>query len=209
MPSEIQQESEPALERFVFFTDAVFAIAITLLALEIKVPVLAPSADEATWERALIDLAPSFFAFVLSFLVIGSIWVAHHAVFRLVARFNDRLIVPNLLLLMAVVLLPFSSALLGGTIPRPAPYAFYSATLLAAGLAKAWVTHLALRPEFVAAGVSPAEVVRARRQSWLLPTAAAICLGLAFVAPSWNNLGMLLLAPARRLPMFRGAHRGL
>jgi uncharacterized membrane protein len=200
--SKPDEATEPALERFVFFSDAVFAIAITLLAIEIKAPTAGPRADEAAWEHALLDLAPSFFAFGLSFFVIGSVWTAHHSVFRLVRRFDQRLMMPNLLLLLAIVLVPFSSALLAVTDKVPAPFAFYSAVMVLAGVSKAWLTTLAMSPRLVEAGVSPAMARAARRRSWLLPTAAILAFGLAFVVPAWNNLAMLLLL-AGRLPMFR------
>ena len=113
--SDVHDETEPALERFVFFSDAVFAIAITLLALGIKVPDPGVDAGEAAWEAALLHLTPSLASFVLSFYVIGNIWTAHHEVFRLVRRFDSRLLLPNMLLLFAITLVPFSTALMGST----------------------------------------------------------------------------------------------
>ena len=154
--SDSHDTTEPALERFVFFSDAVFAIAITLLALEIKAPSAGPAASEAAWEHALLDLTPSFFAFGLSFFVIGSVWTAHHSVFRLVRRFDQRLMTPNLLLLLAIVLVPFSSTLLAVTDRVPAPFVFYSAVMVLAGVSKAWLTTVAMSPTLIRPGVSPA-----------------------------------------------------
>ena len=199
--SDSHDETEPALERFVFFSDAVFAIAITLLAIEIKMPLLGSAADEASWERALLDLRPSFFSFGLSFFVIGSVWTAHHSVFRLVSRFDQRFMTPNLLLLLAIVLVPFSSGLLPISAKVAAPFAFYAAVLVLAGLSKAWLTTLAMNPKLLRPGVSPVLATAARRRSWLLPVAAILTFALAFVAPAWNNLAMLVLL-AGRLPMF-------
>ena len=200
--SDPHDSTEPALERFVFFSDAVFAIAITLLAIEIKVPVLPDDAGERVWEVALLSLLPSFFAFGLSFFVIGSIWTAHHGLFRWVVKFDQRLITPNMLLLLAIVLVPFASGLLGNTVRAPAPYVFYSSTLLFAGVSKAWLTVVALRPGMLRSDVTPSVITAIRRGSWLMPIAAALAVALAFVKPAWNNLTMLLLF-ALRLPMFR------
>ena len=200
--SESHDATEPALERFVFFSDAVFAIAITLLALEIKIPVLPDGSSEQVWEGTLLGLIPSFFAFGLSFFVIGSIWTAHHGLFRWVAKFDQRLIAPNMLLLLAIVLVPFSSGLLVNTVHAPAPYVFYSGTLLLAGVSKAWLTAAALRPGLLRPDVTPGVIAAIRRGSWLMPAAAALALALAFVAPAWNNLAMMLLF-GLRLPMFR------
>ena len=119
--SEMHEVSEPALERFVFFSDAVFAIAITLLALEIKPPDPGLNAGEAAWEAALLHLTPSVVAFVLGFYVIGNIWTAHHEVFRLVRRFDSRLLAPNMLLLFAVVLVPVRDGADGNNHPRARP----------------------------------------------------------------------------------------
>ncbi len=201
--SDSDHASEPALERFVFFSDAVFAIAITLLAIEIKVPELSPKATDAEWTQALLRLAPNFFDFGLSFFVIGSIWAAHHGVFRLVGRFDQRLMAPNLLLLLAVVLVPFATGMIGGTILASVPYAFYSATLLLAGLSKARLTAVALRPGMTRPDIPRETIVATLRRSWLMPVASALAIALAFVAPAWNNLAMLILLAAR-LPMFRG-----
>ena len=199
--SETHEASEPALERFVFFSDAVFAIAITLLALEIKPPDPGLNAGEAAWEAALLHLTPSVLAFVLGFYVIGNIWTAHHEVFRLVRRFDSRLLAPNMLLLFAVVLVPVATALMGTTTRAPAPYVVYSGVMLLAGLSKAWLTSRALRSE-LAPGAPREEVIPIVRRSWLLPVASALALVLAFVTPAWNNTAMFLIA-AGRLPWFR------
>ena len=74
---------------------------------------------------------------------------------------------------------------------------------LAVGLAKVWVTRIALRPSLVSPHVSARTIVVARRASWLLPVAAALALALAFVVPAWNNLAMLLIPLGRRLPLLR------
>ncbi len=90
------------------FSDGVFAIAITLLILEIKVP---PHAGDQLW-NALGTQWPSYFAYVVSFLVIGIMWVNHHTVFSYIARVDRTLLFLNLLLLMGVAALPWPTALL-------------------------------------------------------------------------------------------------
>src|SRR5919202_4586773 len=101
------------LERTVFFSDAVFAIAITLLALEIQVPEI-PAASEATLlPGALLSLWPKFFSFLISFWVIGFYWLAHHRPFHYIRGYDRRLLLINLLFLMWVALMPFLGSLLG------------------------------------------------------------------------------------------------
>jgi uncharacterized membrane protein len=90
------------------FSDGVFAIAITLLVLDIKIP----QAHDATelW-HALGAQWPSYFAYAVSFLVIGVMWVNHHTVFSYIATVDRTLMFLNLLLLMVVAALPFPTAL--------------------------------------------------------------------------------------------------
>jgi len=83
------------------FSDGVFAIAITLLVLELHVPT-----EDHLWSE-LKDEWPSFAAFLLSFWVIGIIWVNHHGVIDHIGRANRPLLYLNLLLLLTVVFIPF------------------------------------------------------------------------------------------------------
>ncbi|MDJ0340769.1 TMEM175 family protein [Streptomyces sp. H10-C2] len=90
------------------FSDGVFAIAITLLVLEIKVP---PHADGNLWS-ALGRMWPSYAAYAVTFLVIGIMWVNHHTVFGFIAHVDRALLFLNLLLLMGVAALPWPAALM-------------------------------------------------------------------------------------------------
>lgn len=121
------------LERLVFFSDAVFAIAITLLALEIRLPALEQGITDAMLLRSLAALWPKYLSFVISFLVIGAFWMGHHRKFRLIERYDRRLIWLNLLLLMTVAFIPFPTSVISeygnttGTI-------FYAASMTVSGL---------------------------------------------------------------------------
>ncbi len=90
------------------FSDGVFAIAITLLILNIQPPHAGPG---GLW-HALLRLWPSYASYLVSFLTIGIIWVNHHAVFEHIARSDRTLLFLNLLLLMSVAFIPFPTALL-------------------------------------------------------------------------------------------------
>jgi len=97
------------------FSDGVFAIATTLLVLEIHVP----TQHGHALTRALADQWPSYAAYVVSFLVIGVMWVNHHALFGYLARVDRTLIFLNLLLLMVVAALPWPTALLAEHLRDP------------------------------------------------------------------------------------------
>ena len=80
------------LDRLVFFSDGIFAIAMTLLVLEIRVPEVPPDLAAAEVPTAVLALWPKFFSYVLSFLVIGTYWVAHHQTLRYVASYDRTLL---------------------------------------------------------------------------------------------------------------------
>jgi uncharacterized membrane protein len=115
------------------FSDGVFAIAITLLVLEIKVP--PPS---SALNAALLQLWPSYLAYVVSFLVIGAIWINHHAMFQHIVRVDGMLLLLNVLHLMLIAFLPFPTAILAEAFHRgtdePVAAAFYGGILTAIGI---------------------------------------------------------------------------
>ena len=134
-----------SLDRLVFFSDAVFAIAITLLVLEIQVPHLRPGQPAVAYWQALIDLIPSLFAFVLSFLVIGRFWMGHHERYAVLDRFDPRLLWPNTLYLMAIAFMPFSTAFLGANLGHFVPALVYNLTMVVLGLLAMWVARTVAR----------------------------------------------------------------
>ena len=88
------------------FSDGVFAIAITLLILEIKVP---HEAGHELWRR-LLDQWPSYFAFVTSFATIGIMWINHHRMFTLIHRVDPMLMILNGVLMLGMTFVPYPTA---------------------------------------------------------------------------------------------------
>ena len=207
MTEHVIHAPDHRLERLVLFSDGVFAIAITLLIIEVHVPHLEANATNEEWQAALLGLLPSFGAFALSFLVVGAMWIRHHALLSMVTRFDPVIMWPNLLLLMSVAFLPFSTALLSIGSLSPLPYAFYDASLLLAALLKLLLAFLVLKPSLVAKGVTEAQMRAERRRNAIMPIVTLIALALAFVAPAFNNFAMLLLPLMRLLPFFAVADR--
>lgn len=101
-------------DRAVFFTDAVFAIALTLLVVEIAIPVLGNLGDDPeTLIKALKEKTPEFLGFFIAFILIARYWVAHHTFFAQLRAIDRGLISINLVYLAFVAFLPFPSALVG------------------------------------------------------------------------------------------------
>jgi uncharacterized membrane protein len=104
---------ERELERLIFFSDAVFAIVMTLLVLEIRVPEVPPGLAAAEVPGKVLALWPKFFSYVLSFLVTGTYWIAHHQTFQYVRSYDRTLLWLNLLFLLSISFIPFPTDLLG------------------------------------------------------------------------------------------------
>jgi uncharacterized membrane protein len=108
-PAEETQTAQAAAERLTFFSDAVVAIAITLLAIDLPLPTGETNAQvlESLWENNF-----DYLAFFISFLVIGTHWITHHRVFRHVVRADGPIVVLNLGWLMLIVLTPWLTRVL-------------------------------------------------------------------------------------------------
>jgi uncharacterized membrane protein len=101
------------LDRMLFFSDAVMAIAITLLVMDLRVPEIGRGLAEARLGPALLMLWPNYLGYLLSFFIIGNYWLSHHRLFRPIRRYDDRLSWLNLLFLFFTALLPFSTRIIG------------------------------------------------------------------------------------------------
>jgi len=97
--------------RLVAFSDAVFAITITLLVLEIR-----PPSGDGSLLHGLLDLWPSYLAYALTFLFIGQVWANHHVMFDHIRVADRPVLLLNTLLLMAVAFLPFATSVLARTL---------------------------------------------------------------------------------------------
>jgi TMEM175 potassium channel family protein len=124
-------DAPPLVERLVFFTDAVFAIAITLLVIDLRIPDLAASGS-GLW-AALSDQAGYVFAFVVGFVVIGSYWIGHLRIFRVVAHANGVATWLNLGFLFWIVATPFATGVLGANPLTFDTVVFFAAVQAAAG----------------------------------------------------------------------------
>ncbi|MFJ2828188.1 TMEM175 family protein [Streptomyces sp. NPDC087263] len=184
-------------ERLLFFGDAVFAIAITLLALDITVPEGLADSEVAA---ALRDAVPKMGAYLLSFAVIGVLWQVQHALFRLVGTLDRYLLNLYLAQLAVVAALPFPTRLIseyGGT---TAATAFYAATIaLAVGLLGGMAARLLAQPSLATTDTEPARVRDSLWRSLSMMGVFATSIPVAFASPTAAKYWWLLAVPARWL----------
>src|ERR687893_1032048 len=115
--------------RIVNLSDGVFAIAITLLVLDIRAPDIPQNMVSSQLPGALLSLWPKYLSYVLSFVGISTYWIIHHSIFRTIRSYNRIILYLNLLFLMVVAFVPFPTSLLGEYGNHQLPVAIYAATL--------------------------------------------------------------------------------
>jgi uncharacterized membrane protein len=131
------------MERLTLFSDGIFAFAITLLAVDIRVPDLVSSLAGQELNAALIALTPKLIGFGLSFWIAGSFWIFYHHVFRYIKHYDRPIIMLNLLFLMFIVLIPFPSDLLSRFPSEQTALVIYSTMMGATGTSLSLIWHYA------------------------------------------------------------------
>ena len=177
------------------FSDGVFAIAITLLVLDIGVP---RSSFDNLW-KGIADQWPSYLGFATSFLTIGAVWLAHHAIFRRLQYLDDLTMRLNLLLLMVTSFLPFPTRLVAEAIhdsdAERAAAVFYGSSLLALSivLAAMW-RGIARHADLLRPEVDQAEIDRIARATTPSIGFYVVVIVLAILAPKVAAFGYLVIA---------------
>jgi uncharacterized membrane protein len=194
--SELGAGGAREVERLIYFSDAVMAIAMTLLVVDLRLPeTLEVTATDVDLRVVLADLGPRFLSVALSFMVIAVWWNGHHRLFRTLARSDGRIVLMNFVFLAAIAFLPFPTNLIGRFVNLPTAVALYAATNLVAGAAL-----LAMRWHADRRGFIPMEEPLERRRrlamASLAPIGFALTIPLAFVDATLAALAWTLLVPA-------------
>lgn len=189
-PSEAREPEHP-LERLIFFSDAVFAIAITLLIIEIKVPHLPHGASAQAHLIELARLIPHFIGFFVSFGVIGLFWAGHHRAFSMARHYAPGLVGPSLAMLCAIAFMPFATAYMSSNFGETVPTAFYNALLFVTGLLNLRLVRKVTGAPYVNEGVSAEVIATTRARGWGVTMAAALAFAVSFVMP---QLAQFMLA---------------
>lgn len=184
-------------DRVEFLADGVFAIVMTLLVLELKVPELPRHASASELLRELAHLGPVFFAYFVTFLLSGSYWFLHNISMEHVKRADHKLYLIGLGFLFFVALFPFSAALLGHYLMNPAAQAIYFGNQCGVASMLLWKWKHAKSAGLV--GDVPAETdVRLTTQLRGLALGTLAGVGLAWIAPQQSFLFSMFIILANR-----------
>ena len=181
------------------FSDGVFAIAITLLILEIQVP---PQTPHGGLRAALVGLWPSYLAFVASFMTIGVMWLNHHRLFTLINQKDDWLIAFNLILLLGITWLPFPTALLaehlqGPRVDQKTAAIVYAGSFFALSIVFNVMWRYACRAKIV---YDDLNVIAITKQYTLGPILYAVLVVVGFFSAEWCLVLSILIALYFALP---------
>jgi uncharacterized membrane protein len=152
------------------FSDGVFAIALTLLILGIKVPDLDNTVSNVKLFHSIISLWPSYFAFILSFAAVLIMWINHHGFFKYLKKIDTAFLFANGFLLLLVTFINFPTAVLAGYFNTPAfniASAFYCGTmvLISIGYNLLWFTS-AYKRKLVKDEISDSLIIKIRNAYW-------------------------------------------
>lgn len=179
------------------FSDGVFAIAITLLVLDLKVPSPADASDASGLVTRLLAEWPGYVGYLLSFVMIGIMWANHHNIFRYIRRTDNTFVILNILFLLCVSFVPFPTGVLARflVVPqdRAVATAFYAATLTMTGVTYNVLWRYAVHGHrLLAEGVRPEVIQRINRQFLAGPVMYAVATAAAFVSVT-VSLGIIAL----------------
>jgi uncharacterized membrane protein len=187
--SQDAESAQRELDRIGGFSDGVFAVAITLLVLNIEVPQLDEGEQLTT---ALDDLVPDVLTYFIAFAVIGLFWYGHHKAWSALRASTPRLVWSNLLLLSLIALMPFTTALMGGYNDQSISIVLYAANVGLAALADSHVDKVA----FDAGLTAPISAGQRRAQLLTGRLRALVFFGsipIALISPTLGQLSWLAL----------------
>jgi uncharacterized membrane protein len=177
---ERERDNQKVIGRILTFSDGVFAIAILLLLIDIKLPAGISTADLGATLRSLW---PNYLAFFISFAVIGLYWTSHVRLFREIVRYNWGLLWLNLLYLLFIVIIPFATSVLSIHFARLS-VVIYAATIVCAGYSNTIMRVYSTRGRRLMSSRFGDVYIRNRILVGLIaPTGFAISIGIAFINP--------------------------
>ena len=187
--------------RIAALVDGIFAVAMTLLVLDLKLPEGVKISNDAEAWRQLVELKSRFSTYILSFIVLAMLWIGHHSLFHFVRRVNRGLLWLNLLFLLFITLLPFSTNLLSGHSPLRIPVAVYGANLLLLLLSSLLhLRYLARHRELSHDHLTPSWIANVRQRTAIPAVIAAVSIAISFFNPSLALSAYWLLIVFHFLP---------
>lgn len=184
MASEIRRKFTMPTARLETLADGIFAIAMTLLVLSIEAPSPGTITSSLDFQNYVNELIPQMSVYALSFILLGSFWLNHH-IFFLIKKTNTRLVWVNILWLMMVVLVPFSTSLIGSYSQYPLSEIIFGINMFLIGVLYLLNLLYAYYGDFMEEKVRP-YAWRIILGSISLPIIALVSIAISFNSPFWS-----------------------
>lgn len=180
-------------KRIETLVDGIFAIAMTLLVLNIDLPqMLGPVSDPAIWQY-MVSLFQQLGIYAFSFILLASFWRAHHLQFFYIKRSNSSLIWLNVIWLMFVALVPFSTNFVSNFGNHPLPMLFFNFNMFFIGIFFILIWSYAQRKNLFISGMTPEHYKDVKKINYILPSAALIAVCITFISPIWSPVSYFLI----------------
>jgi len=176
------------------FSDGVFAIVVTLLVLELRVPVLPENFSTQDVLKELLHLSPKFFSFAMSFVIVAIFWVNHHQFFHILEKTDRAMLWYNNLLLFWLSFVPFPTAFIGEHPVSMIPVMLYGAVLFFAGVSFNLMLRHAVKAKLFLKSVSDEVLNQSVKRGVIGPVVYFVSIISAFISV-YVSLSIFLLVP--------------
>ena len=182
-------ESGLSIERVETLVDGIFAIAMTLLVLNLSVPAFSEAEAVQKLPKILLADLNKLFCYCLSFLLLGNFWITHHRMSVRIKKASMPYVWINIFLLMFIALVPFTTSLASDySSLRITNWIFQGNLLIISLIFSSMWQHAAKERQLLKESVSDEVIELAKRRRWVMPGLSVTAMLVAFVAPDWSSM---------------------
>lgn len=178
--------------------DGIFAIAMTLLILNLVVPEIIGPLSDAAVRSSLSNLAPKFFIFVFSFILLAVFWTIHHRTFNIIKRVDNTLLWINIIWLLFIVMVPFSETLTGEYGQFTTPHLIFNLNMLGIAIFLALNGYYASKKGLMDEKVSQIRINVINHSCLMFVFITLLAIILSFIIPRWSSLAYILIIPMEK-----------
>lgn len=193
------QDEWETTKRIETLVDGIFAIAMTLLVLNLSIPQLTSSVSNITVENYLIGLIPKLFVYALSFVILAIFWRVNHQQFYRIKRANITFLWITVIWLLFVALVPFSTSLMGVYGNIQSANVFFDINLLLIGVFSGLIWYYATKKQFIDEKLTREKIIELNKINLILPIVALIAIGVTFITPTWSTLTYAIIPLVKRI----------
>lgn len=186
-------------KRIETLVDGIFAIAMTLLVLSLDVPQLAYPVTNAVMIQSLVAISSHFYIYALSFFLLAVFWRINHSQFYHIKKIDQTLLWINIVWLMFVALVPFSTNLVGDYGSNQVAMIFFHLNMFFIGVFFSLNWYYADKKNFIDESMDGDAINSAKKNNLTLPLVALIAIALTFISPAWSSLAYFLIYFMKRI----------